>query len=258
MADISTIKHFLLDMDGTLYLGLNWLPGAREFLAKLTETGRDHLFVTNNCSKSKDLYCSKLQSMGYEATPEQFLTSGEATIRRLKKDRVKTVFVMGTESLENEFRDAGFVVTSEDAECIVLGFDITLTYEKIKRAAKLLRNGATFYGTHIDYNCPSEEGPLLDCGSMAKMFTAATNVEPIFCGKPCEGMVNAALERLGAKKENTAMVGDRLNTDIKMGIDFGLTSILVMTGDTTREMLEKEERKPDYVFESIKDLAELL
>ena len=253
---LAPLRTFLLDMDGTLYLGERLLPGALEFLERLVATGRNRLFFTNNSSRDAGRYVEKLGKMGIQARPEEIITSGEATIDYLKTIAgVERVYPLGTESFEEEIRRGGLTVDDQSPQAVVLSFDLTLTYEKIRRGCDLIRKGAAFVATHPDLNCPSEEGPLPDCGAMAAMFTAATGVEPTVIGKPHRFMAEAALRRLGTTAAETAIVGDRLYTDMEMGFSAGLTTILVLSGETVREDLAGIGRQPTLVVDSVADLT---
>ncbi len=258
---LSSLRAFLIDMDGTTYLGHRLLLGAKGFFRLLDRRRIPYLFFTNNSSKDRFLYRDKLVGMGLNVTPDQIITSGEATALYLSTRTLhRRLYVLGTPSLECEFRDAGFVLAEEDVDAVVLGFDTTLTYAKLERACRLLRAGAAFLATHPDKVCPTERGPVPDCGSMAALVTTATGIRPIVVGKPSRLMVDMALRKLGAtyRPRDVAIVGDRLYTDIRMGRRAGLTAILVLSGETRREQLEKTRDMPDHVFASIRELATAL
>jgi len=253
------LRAFLMDMDGTTYLGHRLLPGARAFFRLLDRSGIPYLFFTNNSSKDRRLYQDKLRGMGLEVSADQIITSGEATALYLAaRTPYRRLYVLGTPSLEQEFRDAGFTLAESRADAVVLGFDLTLTYAKLERACALIRGGAPFIATHPDKVCPTERGPIPDCGSMAALITRATGVRPaVVVGKPNRPMVAMALRKLGAgfRARDVAIVGDRLYTDMRMGRRAGLTTILVLTGETKRADLARTRLRPDYVFESIRELA---
>jgi HAD superfamily hydrolase (TIGR01457 family) len=247
-----------MDMDGTTYLGHRLLPGAKGFFRLLNRRGIPYLFFTNNSSKDRFLYRDKLVGMGLHVTPDQIITSGEATALYLStRTPHRRLYVLGTPSLESEFRDAGFVLAERDVDAVVLGFDTTLTYAKLERACHLLRGGAAFVATHPDKVCPTERGPVPDCGSMAALLVKATGVRPVVIGKPNRRMVTMALRKVGPgyRPREVAIVGDRLYTDIRMGRRAGLVSILVLSGETRREELEKTRDIPHYVFQSVRDLT---
>ncbi len=259
MLRLSRIRLFLLDMDGTSYLGSTPLPGVEDFLNLLRSRSISFLFFTNNSSKSSADYRRKLVRMGIQVGEEHIITSGQATASYLKKQGdCHGVYLIGTESLRREFEAEGLPLDEERPNYVVLGFDTSLTYEKIRKGSEFLRRGARFIATNPDLVCPTEEGPIPDCGSMIKMFVAATGVEPYVIGKPHREMIEMALARARGTPETTAIVGDRLYTDIRMGKEANLTAILVLSGETTEEMIPKSEWKPDYIFRSIADLKRAL
>ena len=263
MNRIKDIKCFLLDMDGTIYLGNKLIDGAKEFLMSLNEKKIKYLFLTNNSSKNKDRYVEKLNNLGINANSEDVFTSGEATtiyLNQLKKGA--KIFLLGTKDLEEEFEKAGFNLVKERGQKIdfvVLGFDTTLTYEKLWIACEYISEGVTYIATHPDFNCPLEGGKFMpDVGSMIELIKASTGKVPTVIGKPSSHIINAILNKYNLKKEELAMVGDRLYTDIRTGLDNGLTSILVMSGETNEEMLKETIYKPNYIFNSVKELKEEL
>ena len=253
------IAAFLIDLDGTIYLGSRRLPGAQEFIQRLRATKRRFLFLTNNPSKDAREYGDKLRRLGIEAGERDIFTSGMATVGfLLKKGTKRRVFLLGTPSLEREFTGAGFVLTEDAPDYVVLAFDTTLTYAKIEKAAHLLRAGVEFIATNPDLVCPTERGPIPDCGSFAAMFKAATGREPRVIGKPNREMAQAALDLLGARPEQSAMVGDRLYTDMRMAKETGMKAILVLSGEAREADIANSPWKPDIVAPSVKELAELM
>lgn len=261
MKNLQDIKCYLLDMDGTIYLGNELIEGAKEFLQKLKEKNIKYIFLTNNSSKNKDRYVEKLNKLGIEAVREDVFSSGEATTIYLKKKKAGAkIFLMGTKDLEDEFINAGFELVKErnqKIDFVVLGFDTTLTYEKLWIACEYIANGIEYIATHPDFNCPLEGGKFMpDAGAMMAFIKASTGKEPIVIGKPNRHIIDAIIEKYSLKKSELAMVGDRLYTDIRTGIDNGLTSILVMSGETDKKMLAETEYVPDFVFESVKELKE--
>ena len=261
MKNLQDIKCYLLDMDGTIYLGNELIEGAKEFLQKLKKKNIKYIFLTNNSSKNKDRYVEKLNKLGIEAVREGVFSSGEATTIYLKKKKAGAkIFLMGTKDLEDEFINAGFELVRErnqKIDFVVLGFDTTLTYEKLWIACEYIANGIEYIATHPDFNCPLEGGKFMpDAGAMMAFIKASTGKEPIVIGKPNRHIIDAIIEKYSLKKSELAMVGDRLYTDIRTGIDNGLTSILVMSGETDKKMLVETEYIPDFVFESVKELKE--
>lgn len=256
-------KCFLLDMDGTIYLGNQLIDGALDFLNTLKTRDINYIFLTNNSSKNRANYVEKLKSMGYIAREDEIFTSGEATAIYLNNiKRGAKIYLMGTPQLEEEFIDAGFHLVrgrNDNPDAVVLGFDTTLTYEKIWIGCDYIRSGVKFIATHPDFNCPLEGDRYMpDTGSMIRLFEASTGVSPMVIGKPNTYIIDAIMDKYGFKKEDLVMVGDRLYTDIKVGENAGITSVLVLSGETTIEDYECSETKADYVFPSIKELANLL
>lgn len=257
--DFQSLSCFLLDMDGTIYLGGRLFPGVPEFLERLRATGRRFLFFTNNSSQDAAGYAEKLTRLGIAVEPGQVLTSGEATVTYLREVAgARRIYLLGTPSLEGEMRAAGLELDDREPEAVVLGFDLTLTYDKLRRACHFIRAGVPFVASHPDLTCPTEAGPVPDCGAITALLTAATGVEPVVVGKPNHHMAGAALGRLGAAPSQTAIVGDRLYTDMEMGFRSGLKTILVLSGETSAEMVGHAERKPDLVLPSVAELTDLL
>lgn len=246
------MKAFLLDIDGTTLLGPDALPGAPEFIAALRATGRRHLWITNNTSRSRDGWRRRLEAAGFDPLPEEIYTAGDATIDHLcAQDPVPRVYLVGTQELAEDFRAAGIPLSDGDAQMVVLGYDLSLDYEKIRRAALLLQRGVPFIATHPDPTCPSPEGPLPDVGSFLAMFEVACGRRAQVIGKPEPTMIEGAMTRLGLGREDVVVVGDRLATDIRMANRAGVTSYLVLTGVTSEEDLAASEDRPSRVFASL-------
>ena len=257
---LDELEFFLLDMDGTVYLGPNPIPGAAGFLKFLRESGRRFLFLTNNPTSDAARYADKLRGMGMDARPEDVLTAGAATADYLARHTPhRRVFVLGTPCFEEELRRAGVEPVEDDPEAVVLSFDTTLTYAKLKRACLLLRAGLPYIATNPDRVCPTEYGYIPDCGAMAALLAEATEGRmPLFIGKPAPEFARMAVERLGADPARTAMVGDRLYTDMEMARRAGLASVLVLSGETTQAALDRAEWRPDHVFASVRELGEAM
>lgn len=257
---IKEIKSFILDMDGTIYLGNELFEFTKEFLNTVEETGRNYYFFTNNSSKSQQAYIDKLANMGIRIKPQQMMISSHVMIRYLKKHQPgKSIYVVGTPSLIHEFQAYDVPLTEENPDIVILGFDTTLTYEKVSKACHYIRNGCTYYGINADWNCPMEGGTFIpDCGSMAKMIEASTGRFPEFFGKPSKHTLNYIIEETGCRQEEIAIVGDRLYTDIAVAEGSFVTSILVLTGESTRNDVEKSEVKPDIILNSLKDITEVM
>ena len=256
-------KLFLFDMDGTLYLGDRLFAFTRELLDVLKDTGRKYLFMTNNSSKSVEDYVKKLEKMGICATREDFMTSSQATAYYLHcHHEGQKLYVCGTESLKAELRREGFTVTEElaEVECIVMGFDTELTFRKLHDVSYLLltREEIPYIATNPDYVCPTEFGSVPDCGSVCDMIYNATKKRPVVIGKPSPLMPQLAMEKLGMTKEETCVVGDRIYTDVKSGLNAGVTGILVLSGETTEEILAQSPEKPHLVLEDASAILEAI
>ena len=254
------IDLFLLDMDGTIYLGDRLFDCTRPFLETLRTQGRRHLFLTNNSSKDRTAYVSKLARLGIAAEPDDVFTSGEATTIYLTAEKPGArIYLCGTPDLEEEFRQAGFVLTNESPDYAVLGFDKTLTYEKLVKLCDFVRAGVPFIATHPDFNCPVTGGFIPDVGSMLALVKASTGREPDYIvGKPNRGIVDALARKYALPLDTMAMVGDRLYTDIAVGVNAGITSILVLSGESTLSDLAFSDIKPDYVFDDLSGITEKL
>ena len=257
---LKPLKLYLFDMDGTLYLGDQLFDFTIELLSALKGTGRKYLFMTNNSSKSVTDYIKKLAKLGIVATRDDFITSSQATAFYLHKyHEGKKLYVCGTQSLKQELESEGFTVTDTlaEVECIVMGFDTELTFQKLHDVSYLLltRPDIPYIATNPDLVCPTEFGSVPDCGSVCGMIYNATGKRPTVIGKPSPLMPQLAMERWGYQKEQTCVVGDRIYTDVKSGLNAGITGILVMSGETTPDILAASEDKPHLV---LKDAGEIL
>lgn len=258
--NISDVKCFLLDMDGTFYLGGEIIEGSLDFIERVLATGRNYMFLTNNSSHNANFYVEKLRRMGLETDRSHILTSGEATCEKLLELYPgKKAFVLGNEYLVEEFNEAGIPVDQENPDIVVVGFDTTLTYDRMRRVCDFVRAGLPYIATHPDFNCPTETGFMPDIGAILAFIEASAGRRPdIVIGKPNTGIVEAVLRRTGLKVGELAMVGDRLYTDIETGLQSGMLSILVMSGETTEEMLQASSTTPDLKFGKLADMVPLL
>jgi HAD superfamily hydrolase (TIGR01450 family) len=256
---LKTSEVFLLDLDGTLYLGDRLIPGASEFVSFLQKSGRRFLILTNNSSKDPAAYQAKLHSLGILVTLDQVFTSGDATIYSLnKKHPGARVFVAGTDHLKELFRRSGYEVVTSDPEVVVLGFDTGITYDTLRLTCDFVRSGMPYFATHPDLNCPVESGFIPDTGAFIAFIAAATGRQPDeICGKPFPAMVAAIKERMNCPEEKMVMVGDRLNTDIALGAS-GVRTILVLSGETAEEDLRQSEFQPDLTLPSVVELLQIL
>ena len=249
---LKQIKLFLFDMDGTLYLGNRLFDFTNELLSTIRENGADYLFMTNNSSKSVLDYVKKLENLGVKATKDDFLTSSQATAYYLNNNfKGANLYVCGTKSFKDELISAGFTVTEDldKVDLIVMGFDTELTFKKLEDVSRLLlTRDIPYIATNPDLVCPTEFGSVPDCGSVSIMLKNATGKEPLFIGKPSPLMPTLAMAKKGVSPTETAVVGDRIYTDIKSGVNAGAHSILVMSGETTEEILNASDVKPEMVL----------
>lgn len=260
MARLAQIQVFALDLDGTLYLGNEVFPFTARFLESLRELGKSCVFVTNNSAASPRDYWLKLKGMGIETTLEDIYTSGRASIEYLlAQGGPQPIFLLGTESLQRQFQEAGFETQAAAPDFVVLGFDKTFTWERFDLACRHLRRGVRFIATHPDLNCPLPGHDLQpDCGALTAAFTAATGVAPIVIGKPEPHLYRSIQQRFGISAAELAMVGDRLETDIAAGPRNGIFTVLVLTGVTTRAQAWHAAPQPDLMLETCMDLIPLL
>lgn len=257
---LKDIECFALDMDGTIYLGEQWIEGAREFLEEIGRRGKRYVFLTNNSSKSPEVYVEKLKRMGLEIDVNQIVTSGQAAAAYLKKHYPgKRVFLLGNDLLQREFAEEGIVLDAEAPEVVVTAFDTTLDYGKMCRVCDLVRAGLPYIATHPDYNCPTADGFIPDAGAIhAFIYASAGRYPDRVIGKPNGDIVDYLIERTGAERERTAMVGDRLYTDIAAGKKHGLKSVLVLSGESCAGDVEGSEVKPDLIFGSVREMIPYL
>lgn len=263
MENLKEKTIYLLDMDGTIYLGDELIDGSKKFLETIKKNGKIYIFLTNNSSKSKETYVDKLNNLGIQASEEEVFTSGEATTIYLKKEKAGAkVYLLGTKALEEEFEREGFVLEKErhkNIDYVVLGFDTTLTYEKLWAACEYISEGVEYIATHPDFNCPLPNDKFMpDAGAMAAFIQASTGKTPKVIGKPNKEVVESIASKYGLKKEDMVIVGDRLYTDIKTGENAGIASVLVYSGETNEEDYRNSETRADYVFNSVKDMIDLL
>ena len=263
MANLPAIKCFLLDMDGTFYLGNNLIPGAAELLQLLEKTGRDYIFLTNNSSKNSGDYSRKLAEMGIDVSPRKIVTSGEVTANYIKNNWQKpVVYLVGTEKLKQDFIEQGLTVTEnkeDNPDVLVLGFDTTLNYKKLWDAHDLILSGIAYLATNPDLVCPLENGATMpDCGAMIKLLETSTGKRPQVIGKPNTLMIDYIYRKTNADKEEMALTGDRLYTDIKTANNAGINSILVLSGETRQQDLEDSNIQPDLVFTSLQEIFQTL
>jgi len=257
--NLKNIQCFLLDMDGTIYLEDYLLPGASAFINHLEDSRIDYLFLTNNSSKDAAQYIDKLAGFGISVSRSRIMTSGDATAIYLKKNHPQaSLYVVGTEALQQAFISDGFTISDTNPDIIVLGFDTTLTYEKLWKSCNFIREGRKYIATHPDINCPTRDGFMPDIGSFIALIQASTGREPdVIIGKPFEPMIEAIESHTGYTRNEICMIGDRLYTDIAMG-EYGIFTILVLSGEAKEGDIANARVQPDIVFEDIGKALEYL
>lgn len=253
--NLADIKAVLFDMDGVIYRGSTLLPGVRELLAYLGETGRPHLFVTNNATRTPSMMAGKLTRMGVNATPEQFLGSAEVAAALLAEQHPEggRVQIVGQDGLYVALLSRGFEPAEDPlhADFVVAGMDFHLTYQKLAAATRAINNGARFIGTNGDVSFPTESGETPGAGSILALLQTATGVAPEIAGKPYPAMFQQAMRRLGVTPAQTLMVGDRYETDIVGAVELGILTAGVLTGVTTRERFEQADPPPHLIIEDL-------
>ena len=260
------IRHVALDMDGTIYMGMSLFDFTKPFLARLKQMGITYSFLTNNPSTSIPDYLKKLAGMGIEATADEMYTTALATIDYIKRHlpEAKRLFILGTPSMTSEFVKAGFEVAEDSADdrpdAVVVAFDKTLTYDRLCRAAWWIHQGLPYVATNPDKVCPTDQPTVLvDCGSICKCLEHATSRQPdITLGKPDPNMLSGIMQRYGLRADEIAMVGDRIYTDVQMAFNAGAFGVLVLSGETTLDIVAEAPRKPDLTADSIEVLGDLL
>jgi len=251
------INTWLMDMDGVLVREELAIPGADRFLARLRETATPFLVLTNNSIYTRRDLAARLASAGLTVPEEAIWTSALATARFLEDQRPGgSAFVIGEAGLTTALHSAGYTLTDRAPDYVVLGETRTYSFERITHAIRLITEGARFIATNPDATGPSPDGPLPATGSVAALISRATGVDPYFVGKPNPLMMRSALNALDAHSETTAMVGDRMDTDVVSGIEAGLHTMLVLTGVTTRDEAERYPFRASRILESIADLVD--
>jgi len=249
------IKNYLLDMDGVILHGSTLIAGAADFLHHLRDQGIPFLILTNNSLYTPRDLQMRLSYMGLDVPSESIFTSALATAQFLHAQRPGgTAYAIGESGLTTALHDIGYVLTDQEPEYVVLGETNTYSFERITRAIRFVNAGARFIATNPDVNGPGEGGLVPGTGSVAALISAATGIKPYYIGKPNPLMMRTALRTLNAHSENSVMIGDRMDTDIVAGLESGLRTILVLTGVTRREMVEKFPYCPTWIRDSIADI----
>lgn len=261
-------KLYIFDMDGTIYLGSRPFDFAVRYINHLREWGKNVMFFTNNASHSSTFYYTKLASLGYSPAPHEIMTAGDVTAEFILRHRPnKSVYLVGTSELRRDWRGRGIPMISDEAasdgavaDIVVTSFDTELTYQKLSDAARMIRGGAEYLSTHPDFNCPIDGGFIPDSGAIAALLTASTGVTPRYFGKPYRETVEMIREVTGFPMRDICIFGDRLYTDIALGKRNGITSVLVLTGETTEADLQKtaKEDYPDIVLPSLLEADKLM
>jgi HAD superfamily hydrolase (TIGR01450 family) len=256
---LQAVRCFLFDMDGTVFLGGRLLPGAQSLFPYLDQREIPYFFLTNNSSRSRRDYFDKLTRLGLAVRLEQIFSSGQATALYLQRRMPgASLYLVGTPSLEEEFRQHGFTLTQNDPQVVVLGFDTTLTYEKLVHLCEFVHRGLPYIATHPDVNCPTENGFIPDIGATIALVAASTGRQPdVIIGKPNPPIVEIVAEKTGYAVDEIAMVGDRLYTDIALG-QGGAYTVLVLSGETQTADLAGSPFQPDLVVANLAELQRLL
>ncbi len=260
MRSLAQIRSLIIDMDGVLYHGDTAIKGVPQFFDFIHERGIEYVLATNNATYTAARYREKLRGMGVTVEAWRILSSAQATaqyIRKLASEGTR-VFVVGGMGLRSDVESAGLTVANDDwekgAEFVACGLDFDVTFDKLAAATLLIRRGARFIGTNPDSTLPTERGLIPGNGALLALLETATGEKPFIIGKPETPLYEMALQRIDAQSETTACVGDRLSTDILGGKRVGMTTILVLSGVTSRQDLEESEIKPDFVFDSVDEL----
>lgn len=259
MKPSNSIRAVISDMDGVLWTGDMPLPGLDAFFELLRARSLRFALATNNSSKSPQDYVHKLERLGVQGiAAEQILTSGTTTISYLQARYPSgaPMHILGGDGLRQVVQEAGYTLADSDALAVIVGLDPQLTYDKLKRAALLIRGGAAFIATNVDATIPMPEGLAPGAGSLVAALQTATETEPVIMGKPYPPMFEAALRLLGTAPHETLMIGDRLNTDIEGARRLGLQTALVLTGVATRTEAAASAPPPDFIYDNLAALVQ--
>jgi len=260
MKDIKDIELFVFDLDGTVYIGNNEIDGSYNAIDQLRAMGKKICFFTNNSSRMHTDYFNRLNSLGLKAQLDEIYTSGQVACEYILENyKGSRVLLLGNDRLKSEFEEYGIEVVDEDPDICVLGFDTTLTYDRLYKFCQYVNAGLPYFATHPDFFCPSPGCPMPDAGALIEAIRLTVNRVPeIIMGKPHTTAGNRLSLRYNIPSDKIAMVGDRLYTDIAFGNNCGFVSILVLSGETTKEMLASSNIKPDIVLDKVKDILPLL
>ena len=261
-------RLFLLDMDGTLYLGDDVFDGAVDFIHSISETGRNYIYLTNNSSRAGVDYITRLRKLGFPCEAENVFTSGMATGEFLNQNYPGAkVYLAGTKAFYRELQSYGIDLVNDEnghtdvdtVDVVVQGFDTELVYEKLDLACHFLRRGAKFIAANPDWVCPMPADEVLpDCGSICALLTAASGVKPEYIGKPNRNMIDVVSKMTGVPNENICAVGDRLYTDIAVAKNAGSVSVCVLSGESSEQDIAASDVKPDYALQNVAEIAKIL
>ncbi len=251
------IKLFVLDMDGTVFLGNHAIEGAFDFIHKVESSpDRDYIFFTNNASKASSAYVKKLHDLGLDVSQNRILTSGDVCAQFIKMNYPGgRVYLNGTSILKESWNEKGLHLVQNNPDVCVQSFDTSLTYRKLERICTFVRNGVPFLATHMDINCPMEKGFIPDCGAICSLITASTGIHPRFFGKPWKETVEMITEITGVCVSEMAFTGDRIYTDVATGVNNGAKGFLVLTGESTMRTVQESDIIPTGVFDSLGEMA---
>ncbi len=256
---LNKVRCFMLDMDGTIYLGDKLFPFTKDFLKAVTDSGREFCFFTNNSSKDTDTYLSKLKRMGIDIPREKMLISNGVAADYVQENHPGAkVFVLGTPLLRRELKALGIDVVEDDPDVVLVGFDTTLEYNRLAKACDFIRAGLPTYGLNPDYNCPTETGFIPDCGSIAMLIEGSTGRKFPFFGKPSPLTRAYIAKKTGYSEDELAIIGDRLYTDVALADNSPMCSILVLSGESKVEDIGTMPGNPDLIFNNLSDIIKYL
>ena len=257
---LKSVRLFVLDMDGTVFLGDRLIAGASDFILDIMEDeDRDFFFFTNNASKVSSYFGAKLRRLGLDIPDEKIITSGDICAEFLKIHYPGArILLNGTPLLRDNWKSKGLRLVRENPDVCVQSFDTTLNYQKLERICRYVRNGVPFFATHMDFNCPTENGFIPDCGAICSLITASTGVKPRFFGKPWRETFETIIALSGRKAEEIAFVGDRIYTDVAAGVNNGGKGFLVLTGESTMDTVRASDIEPTCVYESLMEMRNYL
>ena len=257
-SELKNKKLWLFDMDGTVYLGDRLFDGTLDLIENVTANGGKYVFITNNSSKGIDDYLKKVRKMGIKADKDNFYTSVDASASLLKERfGGELIYAQGTKSFTDNLRQEGLNITTEydeNVKCVIVGFDTDLTAEKLTNTCKTLLKDVPYYATNPDWVCPTEFGYIPDCGSMCFGIEKATGKSPVFIGKPNSLMIEEVIKKFNVNKQDTVVIGDRIYTDVAAGVNAGVDTILVLSGETTISVLGESKVKPTFVVLDVKEI----